>query len=405
MKPTVDIHLAGKDATVPHAETAQGRIREASRSTTRILRSYEECQSLEVVWNHLLGNPLSSPFGMDMSATFEWTMAVWRNHLEQTDQTVLVVEADGSICSLLPLCATTKRIHGLPCRMVSPITEIFSGRCGFLVGEPQAERFETLLALLKQRIDSWDVFVITLVEGSAHYDLLVELAARERLPLERLGTVSSPYLELCSSWEEFEKSLSKKFRSILRKIERNLRAEGAVTFREFSKSEETEEFSRAILEIERQSWKETAGTSLTKNPKQERFHADWMQVAAAKGWFRGYLLELNGQPIAYQNGSLYNNVFYGLKTSYKDSYRRFAPGNLVQRYLVERLCQDKVAYYDHMGTCDPHKMEWTDKFYSRSAFMLYNSTPRGWVARHCGALFERFRPNSAVNTTPGPPSE
>jgi CelD/BcsL family acetyltransferase involved in cellulose biosynthesis len=403
VKPTADIHLADKTAAVPRE--VERVSRQASRATVRILRRYEECQSLQMDWSHLLGSPVSSPFGMDMSATFEWTMAVWRNHLEQTDQTVLVVEAGGKICSVLPLHATTKRIHGFPCRMVSPITEIFSGRCGFLVDEPQAERVETLLASLRQRIESWDIFAITLVEGSAQYDFLPELAGREKLQLERLGTVSSPYLELCDSWEEFEKSLSKKFRSILRKIERNLRTEGTVTFRELSKPDETEEFGRAVLEIERQSWKEAAGTSLTKNLKQERFHADWMQVAAAKGWFRGYLLELNGIPIAYQNGSLYNNTFYGLKTSYKDGYRRFAPGNLVQRYLVERLCQDKVAYYDHMGICDSHKMEWTDKFYTRSTFVLYKSTLRGWAARHCGALLERFRSNSAVSATPGPPSE
>lgn len=340
-----------------------------------------DCAPLGAAWNTIVEQAGSGILGLDATATFEWTQTLWEQRLADQSVHVLVCEDATGLGGILPIFVETRRVHGLPRRIVSPVTEIYSNRCGFVVRELGEALFEMLLKHLFTETPGWDTLKLTLVEGSVSDDLLRRLCARYGHTVERSGSQHSPYFDLDGTWETYFAALPKKFRWTLRSSEKRMRAEGELAYREVTGGAELDRFLDAVHEIEQGSWKEAAGTSLTANEYQERFHRAFAYRASERGWFRGQLLELNGEPIAYIYGLVFKGVFQDFKESFKEARRDFSPGHVLKMLALERLYERGVRTYDFMGLAEPYKLRWADRQYTRSTYCVYHRTLRGRTAR------------------------
>jgi CelD/BcsL family acetyltransferase involved in cellulose biosynthesis len=373
-----------------------------SLATVRILNRYDECHPLRAAWNEIVAAQSAGILDLDVTCTFEWAMTLWRSHLEKTDQRVMILETNGEVACILPLYGFRKTVHGLPCRVAAPLTELYSGRCGFLCRELRAEQFDALFETLHDSAKNWDVFQFSLVDGSPQEAEFLAWQRRSGLQAERIANQTSPYIVLQENWNQHSESLPRKFRHTIRNGEKKMRESGRLQYREFREDANIDFFVDAMLEIERDSWKEAAGTSLTADRKQEIFHTEFLKSAAQTGWLCGHLLLLDEEPVAYINGLLYNGIFSDLKESYKSRYREMSPSHVLKAFVFESLYARSVRLYDFMGVCEEYKMKWTDKTYSRSTYLLYNRTARGWAAQRLG----RFNSHSAPAAEhPGAPEE
>jgi CelD/BcsL family acetyltransferase involved in cellulose biosynthesis len=358
----------------------------ADISALRVVTDYEECAALRVAWNEILAAQSSDISQLDVTCSFEWAMTLWRNHLEKKPQKVLVLESDGEVSAILPLHQFRKQIHGLPCRVIAPFTELYSGRSGFLLREPHRAQFAALFGALNDAAKDWDAFQFTLVENSLQHQEFLAWQRDIGAACEEVARHTSPYIVLQENWQQHFASLPKKFRSTIRNGEKRMRERGRLEYREFRDASDLDFFSAAALEIERDSWKEAAGTSLTANRVQEAFHTDLLKSAAQNGLLSGHLLLLDGEPVAYVHGLLYNGIFSDLKESYKSRYREMSPGHVLKAFAFESLYGHRARVHDFMGACEDYKMKWTDKTYSRVSYLLYNKTARAWAARRVGRL-------------------
>lgn len=360
-------------------------------TSLRILRSQEDWLPLCPVWDEIVDSQSADILGPDVTCTAGWTKALWEIHLQSKPLEMLVATTEDRVDAILPFYRASKSIHSIPCKALIGTTELYAGRGAFILREPREDLLDDLLAALSRKVKDWDVFVFTLVEDSASQRLLMDLASRNQYRIEIAESNPSPYIAMQGSWENYANSLQSKFRWQLRKFEKRVQSAGQLSYRIFEKGPPLDSFYRSVQEIERQSWKEKARTSITANEIQDRFHARLLQVAGERGWMSGHLLELNGEPIAYQFGLLYNNVFYDLKGSYKDSHRELGPGLMLYRSLIETLFTRKVALFDFQGVCHEFKMRWTDKTYRRSTYVLYNKTLRAHAARAAARLRRLFK--------------
>jgi CelD/BcsL family acetyltransferase involved in cellulose biosynthesis len=342
--------------------------------TFRVLRTHEEWSALRPAWDELISRQAGDILGADFTSTFLWAETLWTNHLNRSGMEIIVAERGGQLQALLPYYRTSKTVHSIPCRSIAPVTELYSGRCGFILASPQVDLLRELLRSLRSLLGTWDVFVFTLVEGSASARLLQEVVALDQLRIEKIASQKSPYILLDTPWDAYFASLPRKFRWNLRNFEKKMNAAGEVVHRIFESDSDLEQFHSAVQEIEKASWKEEAGTSLTANSLQEGFHALLMNKAASSGWFSGHVLEFRGEPVSYVWGVLFENIFYDFKESYKSTYREFGPGHVLKLSLMQQLFSKRVNFYDYMGACEEYKLRWTDKTYERSTFLLYNNT-------------------------------
>ncbi|HKT48026.1 MAG TPA: GNAT family N-acetyltransferase [Candidatus Acidoferrales bacterium] len=359
----------------------------------RVLTNPAQCRPLRCAWNGILQRQSAGITQLDITCSFEWNMALWCSHLNLQDQRVLVLGDGEEASAILPTYRFPKQVHGVPCRAVAPFAELYSGRAGFLVPADRPELFPELMKLLVETEESWDVFQFTLVDASGQHDRFFAWQRDSGLACEEVSRQASPYIEMLENWEQHFASLPKKFRSTIRNGEKRLRERGRLEYRSFRGAENIDSFASAMLEIERESWKETAGSSLTANPVQERFHTEFLKSAVDTGWLSGHLLLLDGEPVAYVHGLLHNGIFSDLKESYKSRFREMSPGHVLKSFVFESLYAANARIYDFMGLCEEYKMKWTDKTYSRTTYLLYNRTPRAWAAQKVKRLksFSRSR--------------
>jgi CelD/BcsL family acetyltransferase involved in cellulose biosynthesis len=356
--------------------------------TTDVLHTWKEILELRESWNQLVLDNSGSIEQLDLTSSFDWATSLWESHLRGETPTVVVFREDRKIVGLLPLHSFRRSIRSIPCRSFEPVSELYSGRTGFLFRNPQPDLLLAVLRDLKQELGDWDTFSATVVQGSDQESLLLEAARRGHWHNLVLARVSSPYIPFQENWESHFAALPKKLRSTMRNGEKRLRERGELSYREFVSPQDMREFNDAAKSIEADSWKSAAGSAIASNPVHEAFHSTLALRAAESGWFSGHVLYLDGQPIAYIYGLLHNGVFLDLKESYRSPLREMSPGHVLKFFAFPALYQKQTRCYDFMGTCEEYKMKWTDKIYTRVTYLLFNNTLRGRLARVLGRSWQ-----------------
>jgi CelD/BcsL family acetyltransferase involved in cellulose biosynthesis len=361
------------------------------------LTSYEACAALRGEWDEIVARYSNDMLQPDVTATYEWARDLafaWQQRLVGLQHQILVLEKDGHTGGILPLYRSAREMHRVAYRQIAPITQVYAGRVGFLLRDQTLEDLTVLLDYLFEEVSDWDVFEVTLVEGSVSERLFREYCRLRGRNFEMIGTRMTPYTVLDCTWDEYMKSLPKTLRQGMKKGHKKLMETGPAEHCWYTECRDLESFYAAILDIERNSWKELSGTSLTQNHYQEDLYRSFMRSAAERGWFSGHLLFYRGEPIAYNYGLLHNGIFYAPKTSYKTRYREFSPGHVLDMLITEYLFEKKVRYYDQMGGCEAYKMRMSDHTYSRTTYLLFNSSLRGRLAALGSAAanqLKRFR--------------
>jgi Acetyltransferase (GNAT) domain len=350
-----------------------------------------DCLEICQIWNNLVEKCSTSIFGIDVTCTFEWATTLRKIFLGNTDWIIVVFEDHNEVIGILPLYKSNSIIRHMNLRKLCCLTELYSGRSGFILREYRSDYMTAMIKYLWENIPEWDIAQFTLVDNSELDSMIFSIVNHYGYRCRKVFLDSSPYILLDGTWQTYFNSLPKKFRWHLRNSRKKMEDYGRISYRSYNESSNTDSFLEAMMEIERSCWKETPGTSITTNKYQECFYKEFMLKAIENQWFYGRILELNDEPIAYIYGLYYNGIFYDLKESYKVNYKEISPGHVLKTFLFEDLYQEKIQLYDFMGTCEAYKMRWTNKTYSRSTYTLYNKTVRGMAAWVRATIESRIR--------------
>lgn len=219
----------------------------------------------------------------------------------------------------------------------------------------------------------------------------VELAAiRSRASLDQAGQelraagyrtvevagVRSPYLELPGTWEELLGSVSRNLRSQLGRRRRALERAGRLRFRTTAGGEELERDLGMFLRVESSGWKSGAGTAILSDPRTERLYRDFAGAAAAAGWLRLHLLELDGVALAADLNCMFAGGTFLIKTGFDERYGQFSPGLVLRGEVLRAAIQDGSRFYDFLGGPDSYKLRWTTELRPRAAIKAYRGAWR-----------------------------
>jgi len=313
-------------------------------------------EKLRGPWAELLAKQSDTVLDLDVTAGLDWAQVLWETHLASGPIEVLALQEGGTIQSILPLFRRSKTIRKLPFRGIGLLTELYSGRSGFLLGEQSAELLGESLEGIGSKTPAWDVFSLTLLQDSPSERLVETVASTAGFSLQLIEKQYSPYIPFQKNWAEHFAALPKKFRSTIRNGEKRLRDRGQLTYRECLTADDARDFNSAVLDIERDSWKEAAGTSIAANPVHEAFHRAITVRAAERGFFSGHLLLLD------------------------------SPSHVLKNFIFARLYEQGATVFDFMGNCEEYKMKWTDKTYCRNTYLLFNNTLRGRLAARLSSM-------------------
>lgn len=286
-------------------------------------------------WDRLASRA-GSPF-----LTHDWLLAWWRAFGEGEAACVLIRDPSGELRAS-GFCRRTRGVLASP-------TNDESGDWDVVALDEAARRRAWAelaavgaLRLRLERVPPGAVAPVTSVLRAAGYHVSASPGP------------FSPWRPLPSSWEGLTGSLSRNARSQFGRRRRALEREGQLTLRVDTSGSDLD----AVLALEASGWKSRESTAITSDGRSERLYREFAAAAAARGWLRLYLLELDGVPIAADYGCAFGNAGFLLKTGFDERYGRLSPGLVLRGEVLRASIEEGLARYDFLGGPDTYKLRW-----------------------------------------------
>lgn len=299
---------------------------------------------------------------------------------------------NGGIRALLPTYIRRVSAHFFHWLELNTTADLYPGRGGIIAEDNNGHGAQELMSQILKCGD-WHKFSINCVADSKSEKSLLQAAMRCSIEPYVTSVRVCPYISLPENWDDLYNRLSKSFRYNIRNGEKKLNAEGELGFTRIYRSDQVDLFLEQLSQIERSSWKEIAKTSLTKNPLQETFHSKLAPIAAENRMLRSYVLTLNGSPIAHIYGLLRDRIFYCLKLSFSEAFRKYSPGIVITALAMKDLITSSTLFWDFVGPVEDYKMRWTSDTYTLRSYIFFNSGVKGRLlyGRHLVRKFLRER--------------
>ncbi len=306
--------------------------------TVRVARSAAEVEELRPAWERLQNDHLASD--LDFVLTYcRHSPNVVRPH-------VVLVEDGGA-----PVGLVVSRLEDirLPAQLagksmlnsrVRSLTLVYGG----LLDGDDPELAPRLLAAWQASLEEEPVDVLRmrmLALGSPQHAAATSGLAllRRRRFLPRTPHWRS---EIPGSLAEFLARRSRRRRETVRRYSRKLEQ----TYGDDARVEivrHREGLDRLFADsklVHRETYQHVLGVGFS----DETVHRRLAELAADRGWFRGYMLYLRDRPVAFWHGNAYGGVFGITSTGFDPAYGRDRPGTYLLMKALEDLCADDAVH-------------------------------------------------------------
>ncbi len=236
-----------------------------------------------------------------------------------------------------------------------------------LVGEPR-EVAPAFVAAIADR-PGWDGLLVGGIPVGGDHERAMLAALPRGWRWGRGPTTERFVASLEGGVDGFLSRRSRNFRKALRADQRAAAAHG-IRYEEVTATTATAATAALdrVLAIERRSWKGQSGVGVAEGPMRD-FYAAMVPRLAERGRLRLVFARHADHDVAFVLGGVFAGEYRGLQFSFDDSYRRFSPGNLLQREQIERLAAEGVLAYD-LGTAMDYKERWAESVFATAVLVV-----------------------------------
>jgi CelD/BcsL family acetyltransferase involved in cellulose biosynthesis len=349
----------------------------------RVSHDFSALPSLLQEWERLFRSRPNEP-----STSFEWTAAMARHHVQPGDRPFLVrLERKGMLAGILPLILRRHKVLGRTVTLLAPLAEDYNTHSDVLLDSTDDEVVRAVVSALFSLHADWDCFRMSrLLESNQLVTAMCRaLGAGNHAHALREG-LPAYMLDLPNSYDAYLAARTAKFRNHLKRTERKL-SQHRIEVKELTRDAGFNDAFAALLQIERASWKEAHGSSITAVTRQSGFYRDFGRAAFGAGRLQLQWLSIDSRPVAYNLGYLTQAGYHYLKTSYDREYRPLSPATVLRARLIESLIARGVTRLDFPGEPYQWETQWTETARRRVVLTVYRATVRGRML----ALIDRWR--------------
>ncbi|MBI3580286.1 MAG: GNAT family N-acetyltransferase [Ignavibacteriales bacterium] len=328
------------------------------RETINIIQDQDALKNLSASWNALESNSRTPLL------RHEWFMACAQAFCPPDRLAVIAYSVEGEIAAIAP-CSMIRR--GKLDRIEILGSSVLCEPTGFLYRDEESLKnlFEGLLAMDKP-------IVIRRLRADIAERLLEHWRDGERGYLSFDTPSASPWISIESPWPDFERQLSAKRRSTLRRAWRHAEIMGKVRFELITPDEHTlERYLAEFIQVEGASWKAHTKTSVQSNPQLKTFLTLYAQGAAKGKILRMAFLRIGEKAIAALLGVEYANRFWVLKIGFREEAAHCSPGIILIHETIRCAFEKNLVAYEFLGTDEPWIRMWTEDIHSYATLRLY----------------------------------
>lgn len=329
--------------------------------------------SLEKEWNVLVKASQNEPF-----YRHEF-IRTWIDNFAPRDKLKILTGRDnfGKLVAVLPLVIKREPMYSLPVwQLISP-TNVYSCRFDLIAEVKEIAAKAFFFYLMQDK--SWDILKITDVIQSGNAWEIYNFAKEAGLPTGIYESQQSPYLALPSSYDELVKNLDSKFKANLRRRRKRLQEKGNISIERIVGGEQLNSYLQQCFEIEKSGWKGRGGSATTQKDTTYGFYTQIALIAAKHNYLSLFFLKLNGKPIAFQLGFVYNNVYSLLITSYDELFKECSPSQLLMEDVLKDSISRGLKEFDFLGCDFQWKKDWTQTVRIHSWFFVFRNSGFGHV--------------------------
>jgi CelD/BcsL family acetyltransferase involved in cellulose biosynthesis len=161
---------------------------------------------------------------------------------------------------------------------------------------------------------------------------------------ESVPTHTTVRIDIAGRFDDYWSSRSKNLRRNIRALQNKLESEGLSP--KLIVLQTPSEIDSAIAEhgrLEETGWKRRAGKPLSKGDVETDFYLELLRSLATRNCARIFQLYLGEKLAASQFGVIAGSTLALLKTGYDDGLARFAPGRLLDYFMLQHLFAEKSA--------------------------------------------------------------
>jgi len=307
----------------------------------RVVRSVEEVESLRADWVSLVGDCVHTD-----PDYFLWSLReephVLRPH-------ILAIEREGRVEGIvvariadapLPCKLGHSTVYAPTVRALCVLREGWLGRADAYTAEVVLD--ELLAALDRREADV--VLFRQLEQGSVLHRAAL---ARSTFATRRQHAARTDVrwqIELQPTLEEYLASVSSSTRKGVRRTSSRLERElgDRLSVRVFSDTPDLDVFLDDIEAVAGRTYQRRLGVGYVGDDRQRTR----LKLLAAHGWLRGYVLYLDGQPIAFELGELYGGRFHSVAGAYDPDHAHERVGAYLLLEAIEELGSRHVSLLD-----------------------------------------------------------
>lgn len=225
--------------------------------------------------------------------------------------------------------------------------------------------------LINQRKADWDQLLFPKVRERAS---IFAALKQTRIHLQSMGR--SFYLKLDST-NPPEQQLSHKHLKNIDRLTRKVESEhGALSFVHCSDTANLDEAFAVFLQLESSGWKGKQGkeTCIQSNPRHLAHYRHLLRSFAPTGDIAVNLLKLGDKAIAGQLCIRAAKAWHLMKIAYDESYRAYAPGNILVRRFLAHLLESPGQWELNLVTGPPWAERWHFSEEAVYCAEFYNTT-------------------------------
>jgi hypothetical protein len=339
--------------------------------TVRLTRGFDDVELLRREWESL-------PSGA-ITADFDHVRTVIASEPSMLEPAVLTVVRDGS-----PEAMVIARFERVPLsfklgyrRIYEPVVRALTVVYRGFRGELDAATSSLVVRELTKALREGEVEAVVFRRLDTQHPLY-------RAATTEPGLLARPlYTRVGTCWERslpdsfpaFMESLSKSTRTgvtrYAKKLERDLG--DRLQVRRFADPGDLDTYLEHADAVAARSYQRGLGVGVRNEPSQ-RMRA---QLSLERGWFRAYVLYVDGSPVAFCGGDAYAGRFYYGIPGYDPQYGEYRVGTYVLMKMIEDLCADDGVQVLDFGPGDAeYKRRFGDRSWHEADLYLFAPRPR-----------------------------
>jgi CelD/BcsL family acetyltransferase involved in cellulose biosynthesis len=346
---------------------------------TEIITDQNRFNSLKGEWNYLLQNSRTNTLFL----TWEWLYAWWVVFGAGADLFIITVRnLDGELTGLAPLLIRKTRYYRIPVREVAFIGTGISDSQDIIVAAGNEEVVKRIVSAILAGRSNWDIVRLEEVPNGG---MLHENIDCSGLNVEHETCSTSPYLKLEGDWQEYFKTLSKKYKKDLRNKQNKIARLGNFDYTfNGGQNDDAESLVDMMAGIDGKSRKEGHGISFYSATGNREFMHTFLSLSKGKQWLDFTSASLNGTLIAYLLGFHYNNTYIAYNTAFSEEFHEASPGKLLLHEKI-KWCFDKkrlVSEFNFSRGDTYIKTLWATQAREQCRIVFFKNTLYSQLIRH-----------------------